>query len=212
MAQDYAASISGQVIRITKLNSDGTLAVGASGSYVTKSFISVSLTPEYEAGAEFIQKAADGSVCVTFKQPDTLKRVTLSVAICNPDADFTAMVTGGSLLGNSDGWAAPSVGVDGNPNGVALEVWSKAIVNGKPAATNPYWHWIFPYTKLHINGARMIGNDILATAFDGWGIGNSGFGGGPATPAWPYMADRAYAYARTDTIPAAIGYQAVTQN
>lgn len=215
MAQDYAASISGQVIRVTKLNANGTIAAGASASYVTKSFISVSMTPEYEDGDEFVQKNAGGEVCVTFKAPDTLKRVAMEIAICNPDPEFTQMVAGGDLLtlaGQSAGYAAPAVGTNANPNGVAVEVWSRAIVGGKPAATNPYWHWVFPYVTLRQSGDRTIENDILATAFEGYSLGNSGFASGPAAPLWafPALTDRAYAYARTSTIPAGVGFQAAT--
>lgn len=214
MAQDYAASISGSVIRVTRLQADGTLLIGASASYVTKSMISVSMTPEYEDGDEFVQKNAAGEVCVTFKAPDTLKRVSIEIAICNPDPEFTEMVAGGNLLstaGQSVGWAAPLTGVNANPNGVAVEVWSRAIVGGKPASTNPYWHWVFPYVTLRQSGDRTIENDILATAFEGYSLGNAGFNDGPAAPLWafPSLTDRAYAYARTAAIPAGIGYQAV---
>lgn len=213
MAHDYAASISGSVIRVTRLQADGTLVAGASASYVTKAVISLSMTPEYEDGDEFVQKNAGGEVCVTFKAPDTLKRVSLEIAICNPDPEFTEMVSGGTLLtaaGQSVGWLAPAVGAAANPNGVAVEMWSRAIVNGKPAATNPYWHWVFPYAILRQGGDRTIENDILATAFEGWGVGNAGFGDGPAAPLWPFASDRAYGYARTATIPVGTGYQAVT--
>lgn len=213
MAQDYAASISGSVIRVTRLQANGTLMSGASASYVTKSVISLSMTPEYEDGDEFVQKNAAGEVCVTFKSPDTLKRVALEIAICNPDPEFTQIISGGDLLssgGQSVGWAAPLVGVDALPNGVAIEIWSKAIVNGREAATNPYWHWVFPYAVLRQGGDRTIENDILATSFEGWSLGNTGFGDGPAAPTWPFMSDRAYAYARTATIPVGVGFQAVT--
>lgn len=215
MAQDYAASIAGSAIRVTKLNADGTTMVGASASYVTRAVISLSMTPEYEDGDEFVQKNAGGEVCVTFKAPDTLKRVSLEIAICNPDPEFTEMISGGALLsasGKSIGWAAPETGADATPNGVAIEMWSRAIVNGKPATSQPYWHWIFPYAQLRQGGDRTIENDILATAFEGYGVGNIGFGDGPAAPAWafPALTDRAYAYARTSSIPAGIGYQAGT--
>jgi len=213
MAQDYAASVSGSVIRVTRLQANGTLATGASASYVTRSMISVSMTPEYEDGDEFVQKNAAGEVCVTFKAPDTLKRVSLEIAICNPDPEFTQMVSGGELLstgGQSVGWAAPQIGVDAMPNGVAVEVWSRAIVDGKPAANKPYWHWVFPYAVLRQGGDRTIENDILATAFEGWAVGNTGFGDGPAVPLWPFISDRAYAYARTTDIPSGIGFQAAT--
>ena len=213
MAQDNAASISGVAIRLSRLAADGTILAGAKTSYVTKAFISVTITPEYEDGDEFVQKGADGTTCVTFKAPDTLKRVSLQLAICNPDPELTQLATGGTLLadaGETVGWASPEVGVDANPNGIALEVWSRAITNGRPAAVNPYWHWVFPYVQLRQSGDRVIENDILATTFEGWGVGNSGFETGPAAPEWPFDTISPYAMARTDAIPATIGFTPVT--
>lgn len=213
MAQDYAASVQGAVIRVTRLAADGTLATGPSASYVTKSFIRVSFTPEYEEGDEFTEKQADGTVCVTFKAPDTLKRVTLELAICNPDPEFTELLSGGTILsdaGTSVGYAAPLAGTDPNPNGAALEVWSYAVQGGKRAAANPYWHWVFPYVVMRPGGDRVIENGMLANTFEGWGTGNVGFGDGPAAPNWPFISDRPYQYARSATAPVGLnGYQDV---
>ena len=212
MAQDNASSVAGVAIRLTRLAADGTLVTGASASYVTKKFVSLGFTPEYETGDEFTTKAADGSVCVTWKAPDTLKRVTLSVALCDPDPEFSEMIAGGTLLsagGKSVGWKAPLVGTDATPNGVAIEVWSIANVAGRQAAVNPYWHWVFPYAQMHMAGERAIQNDLLATSFEGWAVGNTNFGDGPAAPTWPFASDSPIAYARTASIPVGTGYQAV---
>lgn len=213
MAHDNASSVAGMAIRLTRLDASGALVTGPSASYVTKKFVSLGFTPEYETGDEFTTKAADGSVCVTWKAPDTLKRVTLSIALCDPDPEFTEMIAGGTLLssgGQSVGYKAPLVGVDATPNGVAIEVWSIANVNGRQAATNPYWHWVFPYTQMHQAGERAIQNDLLATSFEGWGVGNVGFGDGPAAPLWPFASDAPVAYARTTAIPTGTGYQSAT--
>lgn len=213
MAHDNASSVAGMAIRLTRLTASGAHATGPSASYVTKKFVSLGFTPEYETGDEFTTKAADGSVCVTWKAPDTLKRVTLSIALCDPDPEFTEMLNGGTLLssgGSSVGYKAPLVGVDATPNGVAIEVWSIANVNGRQAATNPYWHWVFPYTQMHLAGERAIQNDLMATSFEGWGVGNTGFGDGPAAPLWPFASDAPVAYARTSTIPVGTGYQTAT--
>jgi len=147
------------------------------------------------------------------KAPDTLKRVTLSIALCDPDPEFTEMIAGGTLLssgGKSVGWKAPLVGVDATPNGVAIEVWSIANVSGRQASVNPYWHFIFPYAQMHMAGERAIQNDLLATSFEGWAVGNVGFGDGPASPLWPFASDAPVAMARTTAIPSGTGYQAAT--
>jgi hypothetical protein len=213
MAQDYAASVQGAVLRVTRLNADGTLVTGASGSYVTEAFMRVSFTPEYEAGDEVSEKNASGAVCIAYKAPDTLKNVSMEIAICEPDAELTQMMVGGTLLtaaGQTVGYAAPSVGVDANPNGVAIEVWSYAIADGRRRSVNPYYHWVFPFVKLTPSGDRVIENGALANAFSGTGLGNSGFGDGP-TGDWPFVSDRAYQYARAATAPIGLkGLQAVT--
>lgn len=211
MAQNsYAASVLGAAVRVTRLNSDGTTASGASASYVLNSFIRVSFTPEYEEGDEITEKTAGGDVCVTYKAPDTLKRVNLELAICNPDPEFTEVAAGGLLLssgGYSVGWAAPVTGVNATPNGVSLEVWSKAIINGTAASTNPYFRWVFPYVQLRPSGERVIENGLLANTFEGFGYGNSGWGDGPQND-WVYTSDRAFAYARTSSAPTGLnGYQ-----
>lgn len=217
MAQDYAASVAGTHIRVSRLNPDGSVATGATASYVTSAFISVSMTPEYEEGDEFTQKAADGTVCGSFKAPDTLKRVSLEVAICNPDPEFSEIIAGGLLLsdgagetGESLGWASPEIGKDATPNGVAIEVWSRAILNGKPASRNPYWHWLFPYAVMRPGGDRVIENGMLANSFEGWGVGNAEFDEGPGAPTWAYTSDRAYAFVRGSSVPTGTGYQEVT--
>jgi hypothetical protein len=214
--QDFAASVQGVAIRVTRLTSTGALMTGPTDSYTTSSFIRVSFTPEYEEGDEITEKRADGTVCVSFKAPDTLKRVTMEIAICEPDPEFTALVSGGLLLTKqmtagddstvqSVGWASGQVGEDPSQNGVAVEVWSYAVQNGKKANVNPYFHWVFPYVKVRQSGDRVIENGLLANTFEGFGLGNINFSVGPdGRWDWPAAADRPYMYARTDWAP--VGY------
>lgn len=214
--QDYSASVQGVAIRVTRLGPTGALLTGATDSYTTSSFIRVSFTPEYEEGDEITEKAANGTVCVSFKAPDTLKRVTMEIAICEPDPEFTALVSGGLLLTrqgtpgddatrSSVGWASGQVGEDPSRDGVAVEVWSYAVKNGKKANVNPYYHWVFPYVKVRQSGDRVIENGLLANTFEGFGLGNITFGDGPdGRWEWPAATDRPYLYARTAWAP--VGY------
>jgi len=212
MAHDNAASVGGFAIRLTRLDASGNLVTGPSASYVTKKFVSLGYTPEYEDGEEFTTKAADGTVCASWKTASTLKRVTISIALCDPDPEFSEMIAGGSLLtqgGKSIGWKMPLVGVDATPNGVAIEVWSQAISGGRATGTNPYWHFVFPYAQMQYTGERAIQNDMMATSFEGWAVGNPGFGDGPAAPVWPFASDAPAQMARTATLPVGTGYQTV---
>jgi hypothetical protein len=211
--QDYAASVQGVSIRVTRLDAAGNLLNGAGDSYTTSAFLRTSFTPEYEEGDEIVEKSANGTVCVSYKAPDTLKRITMELAICEPDPELTALISGGLLLrknfgtsqapdNKSIGWAAPSVGDDPTGNGVALEVWSFAVKDGRRASELPYFHWVFPYAKLRQSGDRVIENGMLATTFEGYGLGNITFGSGlDGRWEFPLASERSYSYARTDWAP-----------
>jgi len=211
--QDYAASIQGVSIRVTRLDAAGNLLNNAGDSYTTSAFMRVSFTPEYEEGDEITEKAADGTVCVVYKSPDTLKRITMELAICEPDPELTQLLSGGLLLRKnlgtfatpdrkSVGWSSPAVGDDPAAAGVAIEVWSFAIKDGKKSSTMPYFHWVFPYCKVRQSGDRVIENGLLANTFEGYGLGNLNFGSG-LDERWefPVATERPYSYARTTWAP-----------
>ena len=211
--QDYAASIQGVSIRVTRLDAAGNLLNTAGDSYTTSAFIRVSFTPEYEEGDEITEKAADGTVCVVYKSPDTLKRITMELAICEPDPELTQLLSGGLLLRKnlgtfaapnrkSVGWSSPAVGDDPAATGVAIECWSHAIKDGKKSSTLPYFHWVFPYAKVRQSGDRVIENGLLANTFEGYGLGNSLFGTGlDGRWEYPVATERPYSYARASWAP-----------
>jgi len=211
--QDYAASVQGVSIRVTRLDAAGNLLNNPGDSYTTSAFMRVSFTPEYEEGDEIVEKSADGTVCVSYKAPDTMKRITMELAICEPDSELTALISGGLLLRKnfgtfaspdtkSIGYAAPSVGDDPTGNGVSLEVWSFAVKDGRRTATLPYFHWVFPYCRLRQSGDRVIENGMLATTFEGYGLGNVEFDDGlDGRWEWPVATERSYSYARTSWAP-----------
>jgi hypothetical protein len=211
--QEYAASIQGVSIRVTRLDASGNLLNEPGDSYTTSAFMRLSFTPEYEEGDEITEKGANGAVCVTYKSPDTLKRITMELAICEPDPELTQLLSGGLLLRKnlgtyaspdrkSVGWSSPATGDDPAGNGVAIETWSHAIIDGKKASTLPYFHWVFPYAKLRLSGDRVIENGLLANTFEGYGLGNTAFSMG-LDERWefPTATERPYSYARNAWAP-----------
>ena len=211
--QDYAASIQGVSIRVTRLDALGTLLNEPGDSYTTNAFMRVSFTPEYESGDEIVEKSADGTICVSYQSPDTLKRVTMELAICEPDPELTQLISSGLLLRKnygtfaapdrkSIGWASPGVGDDPAGLGVAIEVWSFAVADGKRAGINPYFHWVFPYCRLRLSGDRVIENGMIATTFEGYSLGNIQFSTGlDGRWEFPVATDRPYSYARSTWAP-----------
>ena len=211
--QDYAASVQGVAIRVTRLDASGNLLTEPGDSYTTSAFLRASFTPEYEEGEEIMEKSANGIICVSYKAPDTLKRITMELAICEPDPELTALLSGGLLLrknfgtysstdNKSIGWAAPGVGDDPAGNGVSIEVWSFAVKDGKRATSLPYFYWVFPWAKLRQSGDRVIENGLLANTFEGYGLGNVTFASGPdGRWEFPVATERPYAYSRTTWAP-----------
>lgn len=219
--QEYAASIQGVSIRVTRLDAAGNLLNGAGDSYTTSAFMRVSFTPEYEEGDEIVEKGANGVVCVSYKAPDTLKRITMELAICEPDPELSALISGGLLLRKnvngevkSVGWAAPGVGDDPAGNGVAIEVWSHAVKDGKRSSVLPYFHWVFPFVKMRQSGDRVIENGLMANTFEGYGLGNARFESGiDGRWEFPVAAERPYSYARTTWAPTGLnGFYTWTDN
>lgn len=214
--QEYSSSIQGVAVRVTRLDANGTPLNGPGDSYTTHAFMRVSFTPEYEEGDEITEKSANGAVCVSFKSPDTLKRITMEFAICDPDPELTSLLSGGLLLRKnlgtfaspdhkSVGWASPAVGDDPSGNGVAIEAWSRAIVDGKPSSTLPFYHWVFPYAKLRQSGDRVIENGLLANTFEGYGLGNVLFGSGLDDRwEWPEATNRPYSFGKTNWAPSGL--------
>jgi hypothetical protein len=211
--QEYAASIQGVSIRVTRLDASGNLLNQPGDSYTTSAFMRLSFTPEYEEGDEITEKGANGAVAVTYKSPDTLKRISMELAIAEPDQELTQLISGGLLLRKnlgtyaspdrkSVGWSSPATGDDPAGNGVAIETWSHAIIDGKKASTLPYFHWVFPYCKLRLSGDRVIENGLLANSFQGYGLGNTAFSMG-LDDRWefPVATERPYSYARNAWAP-----------
>lgn len=187
-ARDGASSIQGLLLRATKLQTSGQID-SSWPTLVTNGFITASFSPEFEDGDEINQKAADGSVCVTYKGDDSLTRLSFNLSVCSPDPEATALFAGGSAIldsGGTDviGYSSPASGSKLN-NPVAIEIWSVANVDGKPAANLPYWHWVFPYVKMRFDGTREFGNGLLAWEFSGQAIGNDALtsGGLPSSGA-----------------------------
>lgn len=212
MANDHAASVQGVALRVVQLDESGNAIVGTETAWQTNAFMKFGFTPQYTNGTDIEEKSADGNICVYYRTADVLKSVNFTLEICAPDPELTEMLTGGTLLtsgADTVGYASAEIGVDGTPNGVALEVWSKAIVAGRPAVVNPYWRWVFPFAKMKFSGDRTMENGKMGSAFEGWGYGNAEYGTGGGSD-WNYTTASPFQYARVATAPLGVnGYMPV---
>jgi hypothetical protein len=182
MATQILKSIKGKTVRLTRLDSCGDVVFGSCSSLVSDCFVSVTLSGEYEAGTEFVQKSAWGDLCINDQDPDILKRVNVTVefAELNPDAlDFMTasnpVVSGSDTIGSS--W-----GTDPNETAFALEVWTKRTgVDCNPVS--PEWgYFVVPFVRNgKVDGDITIENGALTVSLMG-----AGFGAPASWAATPY--------------------------
>jgi len=209
VANDCAASIQACATRVSILDDDGAPLAGSTNLYVTDSLVRLTATPEVTEGEDFEVKNACGSLCVTFKDCDRLKRMGFELEICVPDPELSAMLVGGTVLsvGGAVGFAPAPVG-SGCPPFVSLEVWTKRIIDGEQDATFPYWWWVFPRTTWQV-APRTFENAPMANVFTGFGTENTNWSDGP-TNDWPTQSDRLFQYMPSATIPTpACGFQSL---
>lgn len=204
MAYDKARSVNGVALRVSRLDADGFILPGSNTVYTQKAFMSFQFTPEMEEGEEITEKNADGSICYSSQERSTLKRVTLSLSVCSPDPELEELLLGGTIFKTGDevlGYAAPEAGEVANPDGIAIEAWSRAMnASGKPIAGAGFYHWVFPYGAFAPSGDRVMENGLMANEYEGWAVGNENFGSGP-DGSWAFTSASPYQYARTNTAP-----------
>ena len=207
---DGAGSVQALRMRIARLDATGATPAGASNMYVTDTIVKLDIKPQFVAGVEVEEQNGSGALCLTYQAQPTFKRVDLTLTICNMDEELEELLGGGSVLtqtGNTIGYAMPAVGAMPMANGISLEFWSLAIINGAPAATNPYRWWALPRIYLARSDATYDNKGHLPV-FTGYGIENPSWGNGPNND-WLLSSARALQRIRTGTIPAsAVGYQA----
>lgn len=185
MATKILKSIKGKTVRLTRLDSCGAVIEGSCTTLVADCFVSVTLSGEYEAGDEFVQKNAWGDLCINDKDPDILKRVNVAIqfAEINPDtldiiAEANPVSSGGDVIG-------ASFGTDPNTSAFALEVWTKRTgVDCTTPGTQEWGYFLVPFVKNgKIDGDITIENGALTMSVMGEAFpASAAWGSGPYTP------------------------------
>ena len=211
MVATCVSPIKASVMRIVKLNSCGAPVTGASSAVVVSDgFVSISPSPQYEDGTEYLTKKANGDLCVNDIDPPQLKRVDLEMVWCVLDPDALVLQTGERLL--TDSGAVTGTGVafgEGQINTrYSLEVWQPVSgVNSCNSGGLPqYVYWAFP----HVGNAKVgdftfengvfnftISSTTFAAALQ-WGTGPGS--GGPWVNQAVQLGDH-YLYNVTTTPP-----------
>src|SRR5688572_15196466 len=96
--------IKGRILRVITLNECGVPVTGTSGGVILlQGFTQVGSSAQYETGDEFLEKTADGALCVNEKDADILKRFELTATVCSIDPGLVAnTVSPARLLTSSE--------------------------------------------------------------------------------------------------------------
>jgi hypothetical protein len=170
-------------MRLTRLDDCGVPDPGPTGSLVTKGFVQVVTTPEYQDQEDITQTDANGDQCVDDQSDPALRWLGLQIDFCNIDPDAINIITGAPIVTN-DAVVPESVGfrwdasVLGTAN-FALEIWSG--IAGQACTTGgfpDYGYWLYPYVVQAQIGEYTIANAALTLSLtartspgSGWGVG-----------------------------------------
>jgi hypothetical protein len=184
-----ASPIKGTRMRIIKEDACGIPVTGAGSQVVTKGFVQVALTQQYEDGTEYQLRNAQGEFCVNETGPDQFRRVDANIQFCAIDPDVVNLITGSTVITTG----APATGTgfwvaEGSvTQKFSLEVW-QGVANQACGATGlPYYvYWAFP----HLSAGRFNDFTISDAALE-WSLSAKSsiasplWGTGPgAAPDW----------------------------
>lgn len=185
------APIGGKVVRVTEVDECGAPVVG--GLYVVSSgFVQVSLSAEVETGTEYLQKNANGDLCVNERAPDSLKRLNTTVDWCQIDPDIISLITGWPTLEDAEGNVLGFDIVEGaNDKTFAVELWSRVSGNKCSEDGFPAYHYtLLPFVTGASLGGDLTFADATTTlqttgytqAGSQWGVGPWDVAGTPVAP------------------------------
>lgn len=186
-----AAPIKGSHLRIVAVDDCGVPITGSGAlTVVTKGFVQVAMEPDYEDGEEFVERNADGELCVNQKDKPSLKRLQLTVDWCEVDPVLAAYVMSARLL---DTAAEPVTGTgfalaEGEPETkFSMEVWQRVAGSGAcdPSGAQRYIYNAFPHVGNAQVGSYTIENarstlQFISETFPASAL----WGNGPGATSW----------------------------
>lgn len=174
-------------LRVARLDDDCLSIPGAHNGAVSTAIVRLQSSPEYDAGQEFLQKNGCGDICISLRDLDKLKRMTLQMELCTRDLELIEILTGATLYtvdGVVAGLARRGVGAE-DPPGVSLELWTRAVDTAGNCASsgNRWWRWVYPRATFTL-GDTTLENGIATVQLTGFSEPNPVWGNGPWND-WP---------------------------
>lgn len=176
------------------------IAYNAASTAVQSALVALS---NVETGDITVAGSAGGPYTITFAGQyagNDMSQISASGSFTGgttPSIAVTTTTEGGG--GSAVGYRAPSVNTDPVPNGVGIELWSKAVLDNSLLAGGI--HWVLPRAKLRPSEGMALGaEDPLQPVFSGTLEQNPSFGDGPLGDI-AFPTDRVWQYSRVTTLP-----------
>jgi hypothetical protein len=188
--------------RVARLDTDGSVLAGDGNLYTTDAVISVAMSVQLKAGADFEQDNGCGDLCFAFKNRDQIKGLDLQSAWCKDDPELRELLSGGEVITdgyNTVGYAAPYVGSVPNPDGVSLEIWTKNIQGSGLDPIFPYIRWVFGRT-FWVPADTTFAAGPIVWPYTGKAEENANWNDGPVHD-WDFVSDRLWQWQGDTDLP-----------
>jgi hypothetical protein len=144
------------MVRITTLDSCGTLAAGSCATIATNGIITIEQTANMEDRVETYEKNADGTFCVQETVPPILKFLNLTYTFCNVDPQLVTFMTGDPVI-LSDADTPGAIGNSMNQGDAAtvnfaFEAWTRLANQSDCAGGIKYGYVIYPWNVEGVMG------------------------------------------------------------
>jgi hypothetical protein len=141
------APIKGTVMRVVRLDACGAPVSGSDGQVVSNGFVSIAPSPQYEDGEEFVQRNANGELCVNEKDADALKRIDLTIQLCNVDVEMVELMLGARLITDGGDGIGFAIGEAPSTAKFGLEVWQQIAGGSCGGGVEQFVHHVFPWVE-----------------------------------------------------------------
>lgn len=110
LAPERGSTVFAEAVRVTKLDANGAPLWGSSSMIQTRNVVSFDFKNNWQAGVDLTKTDGRGQVCGSFKGRDTVKRIDVTLEICDEDVLLRELLVGGTIFTGQDVRTA-SVGI-----------------------------------------------------------------------------------------------------
>ena len=189
-----------RAIRVTSLNASGAVDAN-SKNIVTDGTVNVTISTEVEEGNEITKKTTSGAICLSVKNPPSVKNVSAAIEFCHVNPQLYTMMS--ALRTYNDGGNKPAgmaLSIGSIEKAFALELWASLdLGSSSPDLRDALsMYTLYPFMQGGVLGAQDYTADgavsfkieqMVSLGGTQWGKGpynvvmGAGAQGGAAAPA-----------------------------